>query len=399
MNTKNPLLKEAYRLARTKRHEDAVLVLERVTAASQSDPYAFFLLAVEYLQSGAIGRMEPVLRRLRSIDQHYPPLIRLELFLFLKSAENAASALARYIDAMQRLPGDRHIARAVASIRRSVDFSAFQRNARLLDHVPIERPAKGRRPGGTALARSGRHRFSSKFMLLLAASLSLPAIFFLGFLYRDKLAGLFDRKTLGNSAEYEAIDMVTLDGSRTDLIDKIRRESARVFYYSNEEVVADFNNARTLLKNERHNDALVLINKILNSNAGFSVKERAEFLKKYTLTVEDRVYDAIAFEDVARHPYLYRGFAVEWRGRTANVKRKDGKLLFNLMLTTARGGVNTFSGIADVYCEKDVQGVSNGDAVVVRALFVDNPGGEHRPYLVANEVRVAGMELMKKQKP
>ncbi len=50
MNKTNPLLKEACRLARSKRHDDAVLILERVTAASHADPYALFLLAVEYLQ-------------------------------------------------------------------------------------------------------------------------------------------------------------------------------------------------------------------------------------------------------------------------------------------------------------------------------------------------------------
>ncbi|RPI95245.1 MAG: hypothetical protein EHM32_05860, partial [Spirochaetales bacterium] len=77
MKTKNPLLKEAYRLARSGRHDDAVLILERITAVSHSDPYALFLLAVEYLQSGAIGRIEPVLRKLRTIDQQYPPLVRL----------------------------------------------------------------------------------------------------------------------------------------------------------------------------------------------------------------------------------------------------------------------------------------------------------------------------------
>ncbi|HSV98405.1 MAG TPA: hypothetical protein VLM75_15910 [Spirochaetota bacterium] len=386
MNTKNPLLKEAYRLASSGRHDDAVLILERITAASHSDPYALFLLAVEYLQSGAIGRIEPVLRKLRSIDQQYPPLVRLELFLFLKSAENTVSALARYIDALQRFPGDRHIARAIASIRRAGDFATFQRKARLLDFVPLEHPTKNNRRALGAFNGMSRHRISTRMLVVAAFSIALLVIFSTAFLYRDGLIGLFDFKTVGNFTGSTPVDMVTIDGSRHDLIDKIRRERARVFYYSNEEVVADFNNARALLKKNRHNEALIMINKILNSNAAFSVKERAEFLSKYTLTVEDRAYDAIAFEDVAGRPYLYRGFAVEWTGRAANVSRKDGRLLFNLM--TGHDGANTFSGIADIYCEKDVPGVSNGNMVMVRALFVNNPGGDTRPYLVAREVRV-----------
>jgi len=53
---------------------------------------------------------------------------------------------------------------------------------------------------------------------------------------------------------------------------------------------------------------------------------------------------------------------------------------------TGKGAANTFTGIADVYSENDVQGLSNGDAVRIRALVVNNPGGGNRPYLVAREV-------------
>ncbi len=392
MNTNNPLLKEALRLARLKRHDEAVIVLERVTAVNHPDPYALFLLAVEYLQSGDIGRIEPVLKKLRAIDQNYQPMVRLELYLYLKGAENAAAALARYIEAIQRFPNDRHIIRAVSAIRRAHDFGEFQRKARLNDFVPLDRPA-GRRPGAISAGRaSWRARVSWRMVRIAFLIISMCVLAFVGVRYRDILVELVGTGKKTASADFKQIDMAAIDGSRHDLIDKIRRESTPVFYYSNEEVVSDFNNARALLKMERHNEALVLINKILNSNARFSVKERADFLKKYTLSVEERMYEPVAFDTVAGKPYLYGGFAVEWNGAAANVRRKEGKLVFNLM--TGKGAANTFTGIADVYCERDVPGLSNGDSVRIRALFVNNPGGMNRPYLVAKEVLVtkSGMD-------
>jgi len=384
VNTNNPLLKEALRLARLKRHDDAVIVLERLTAVQHPDPYALFLLAVEYLQSGDIGRIEPVLKKVRAIDQNYQPMVRLELYLHLKGAENAATALARYIEAIQRFPNDRHIIRAVSAIRRAHDFREFQRSARLSDYVPLDRPTGRRARVMSARRTAWRGRVSGGMMRVVFLIITVCVLAFVGARYGDLLVELVRTETKSASTDFERIDMAVIDGSRHDLIDKIRRESTPVFYYSNEEVVADFNDARALLKKERHNEALVLINKILNSNAGFSVKERADFLKKYTLSIEERAYETVAFDTVAGKPYLYGGFAVEWKGTAANVKRKDGKLMFNLM--TGKGAANTFTGIADVYSENDVQGLSNGDAVRIRALVVNNPGGGNRPYLVAREV-------------
>ncbi|HPV96729.1 MAG TPA: hypothetical protein PLZ78_02755 [Spirochaetota bacterium] len=386
MNTKNPLLKEALRLAGLKRHEDAVLVLERLAAAAHPDPHALFLLAVEYLQSGAIGRIEPVLNRLRSLDRNYPPLVRLELFLYLKGAESAAAALTRYIEAIQRFPNDRHIIRAVSAIRRAHDFVEFQRSARLNDFVPLQIPTDRRRGVIPAISKPGRSRVFRRWLPAAIAVISICVFVFIGLRYGRVLVGLIDPYTKRPSRDFNRIDMATIDGSRHDLIDKIRRERTPVFYYSNEEVVADFNNARSLLKKELYNEALLLINKILNSNAGFSVRERAEFLKSYTLSIEERVFEPVAFDTVARSPYLYGGFSVEWSGTAANVKRKDGKLIFNLMM--GKGPANTFTGIADVYCERDVRDLVNGDVVLIRALFVNNPGGYNRPYLVAREVRL-----------
>lgn len=384
MNTNNPLLKEALRLARLKRHDDAVIVLERVTAVNHPDPYALFLLAVEYLQSGDIAKIELVLKKLRAIDKNYQPMVRLELYLHLKGAENAAAALARYIEAIQRFPNDRHIIRAVSAIRRAHDFREFQRKARLYDFVPLERPTARR--AGTVSARraSWRGRISRGMVKVAFLIIAIGVLAYIGVRYRDLLVKLVWSETKSALTDIERIDMAAIDGSRHDLIDKIRRESTPVFYYSNEEVVSDFNNARALLKKERHNEALVLINKILHSNARFSVKERADFLKKYTLSVEERMYEPVAFDAVAGKPYLYGGYAVEWYGTAANVKRKDGKLVFNLM--TGKGAANTFTGIADIYYENDVQSLSNGDTVRIRGLVLNNPGGLNRPYLVAREV-------------
>jgi hypothetical protein len=104
----------------------------------------------------------------------------------------------------------------------------------------------------------------------------------------------------------------------------------------------------------------------------------------------ESMYEPMAFAKVAENR-ICTAVAVNGKGGGGQRETKGRKLVFNLM--TGKGAANTFTGIADVYCERDVPGLSNGDSVRIRALFVNNPGGMNRPYLVAKEVLVTKSEM------
>jgi hypothetical protein len=93
----------------------------------------------------------------------------------------------------------------------------------------------------------------------------------------------------------------------------------------------------------------------------------------------------VAIGTVVQRPYLYRGVLVKWKGRIANLKRKDNKMFFNLLVDYEKDDI--FAGVIDVYSEKDYDGFQNSDIVELRAAFINTIGSDNRLYLVANELR------------
>ncbi len=388
------LIKAAYSSYRKKNYADCAVLLEKVISDGTRDPYPHFLLAVTYLLSGKLQKVESALKNIKLYQPDFRPAVQLEAFLVMKSAENFEAALSRYLDALQRFPDDRYIIKAIKSLRKTANFDEFQKKARLGEYVEV--PAPGSRSVRAPITRPVcRRRFALKKPLITAAVLlvccALCVVLYVA--YRDAFAGLFLRTegALSPHPDSRAVDIVVLERGRHDLINRINKERQHVFYYSNDEIYNDFTTARALIKQEKHNDALVLINKISASNANFTVKEKADFLRKFILDVDGREASGVSYGDVAKRPYLYRGMIVQWQGKTANLRRKEGKMYFNLLIEYRDNGV--FSGIVDAYSQKDYEKLTNGDIVDVRAMFVNTIGGDDRVYLVVQNIIVPGKQM------
>lgn len=383
----NQLLREASSSFKKKKYGDAILLLEKIVASDPRDPYPHLLLAVSLLLTDQFNRADPVLKRLKIVDPSYAPGWQLESFLFLKSAGGSEAALSRYIDMLQKFPSDRYFRRALRQIRRTGDFSSFQKRARLHRFVNLARPGRviSPLPRRVEIRRPLRRlspgiKIAALFIPVIALAAGL--LLFFG----SDIQRLFRaKKSAGLSPERNLqVDLVEVDGSRYELIDRIGKEKTPVFYFSSEEVLKDFQRAKYLIKDDKHTDAMVLLNRIAASNAHFTVKEKAEFLRKFVLNIEDREPSEVSFREVSRSPHLYRGLILRWSGKVANLKRKDGKILFNLLVDYQDR--DTFAGIADVFSGRDYDDVRNGDSVLVTAVFVNTVGNDNRIYLVARGI-------------
>ncbi|HON77521.1 MAG TPA: hypothetical protein PK544_03445, partial [Spirochaetota bacterium] len=182
----------------------------------------------------------------------------------------------------------------------------------------------------------------------------------------------------------ETIDQITVDGSGFSLIEKIVKRRTPEFYYSSDVLLRDFRRAKLLIKAGRYNDALSILNRITHSNANHSVRERSEFLKRFIINIDEREWQKIDYNDIKKKPYLYTGYSVEWTGKTANVIRRDGKLIFNLLVDYRSD--NVFSGIVDIYSEHNYKWMKNGEDISIRAVIVSTVGSEQRLYLSAKDI-------------
>ncbi|MBP7585563.1 MAG: hypothetical protein KBA61_16085, partial [Spirochaetes bacterium] len=84
---------------------------------------------------------------------------------------------------------------------------------------------------------------------------------------------------------------------------------------------------------------------------------------------------------------LYGGVSVLWKGRVANLKRKQGAQVFNLLVDYRSEDV--FAGVADVFMETADDTLKNGDMVEMKAVFMDMIAGGN-PYLRAREIVESG---------
>ncbi len=387
------LIKEGYKALNNKRFPEAIALLEKAISNRHDDPYPFLLLCISYLLNNRFNDAELTIKSLRKIDPYYLPLVQLESFLFLKSASSIHPVIAAYIDRLEQFPKDKYLKNALKNIRKVKKFSDFQKKAKLNNFVLIPGPGEGiseytelieeesgpkeEKPKNKLKNHNHIYR-TIKFTLLL---ILFSAAGFVLYNYYDyiKIKILPPREKSSFP-----IDSIDIDLARYDLIDKIKIEKSNVFYYSNEEVINDFKKAKSLIKNEQYNDALIMLNKIQNSNANYRVKERLNFLFKFISDIEYRNYEEIPASKVFKAPYLYKGVFVKWKGKITNLRKKENKLMFNLLIDYKKDDI--FSGIIDVYSENTVQELKNGDIVVIQGAFLNTLGNTGRFYLVSEKI-------------
>jgi len=87
------------------------------------------------------------------------------------------------------------------------------------------------------------------------------------------------------------------------------------------EIVMLFESAKKQFIDKKDNEARIEINKLLNSNASESVKEKARLLDTYLKEPDFRYFkNSITYRMASENPYLYNNCYVKWSGKIANIK-------------------------------------------------------------------------------
>ncbi len=382
------LLKEAYRSFEKKLYAESAVLLDRMVSSGIRDTYPVLLHAACCLLAGRFADADGSMRRLEHIDPAYPPLLQLRTFLYFKGAPDLKSAVTFSLEALAKNPGDVALRRMVSRLRNVRDFARFQRESRLLDFVSVPSPSMARFSAALAKRnpfRAGKGRrllprtyriaaYAAAGVIAAAVAVAFLAVYVMPSLRPGSLS-----REAGDT-----VDQVTIDGSGFNLIEKITTTRNREFYQSGEMVLRDFNTAKKMIREGRYNGAIRILNRIATSNAVYPVRERADFLRKFVINIEDRDWEDIAFREVRESPHLYIGTAVKWKGRIANLRKREGGVVFNLMVNSRNAG--EFDGVVDVYSGRDYAGLQGGDTIIVKAVILHSIGEEKRLYLSAREI-------------
>lgn len=381
-------INEAYRSFKKKNYENAVIILEKGYSSGDTTAYSMFLLAVSLIYSNNFSRAGNILEHIQRVEPLYEPFIQLKSFLSLKSAVSREEAMHVYVAALEKLPADFVLRKALRILEDSKDFSTFQKKVKLDELVEIPAPGKKFYSGkiNNPIKRKVKNyrRYTVPGIILVFFLVIIAAVFVFSSLNNSSVfINLIQQKTGSKKSGISGkVDLIDIGGAGYGIVDRISSARTPEFYASGDLVINEFNEARRLLKQGEFNKGVLILNRILNSNASFMVKEKCEFLIKYVMDSDERTYDVIDISALNSKPYLYRGSSVILKGKVANMKEVKGGKSFTLMV--GYDGSN-FNGLTLVY-DPGNSNIENGEMVEVKGLFITGMGKGNVPYISGEKI-------------
>ena len=121
------------------------------------------------------------------------------------------------------------------------------------------------------------------------------------------------------------------------------------------------------IEQKKRNQAMMLINELLNSNASDFIKERVRVLKDVMPDMDlNRIDYLPTVQEVNRIPFLYQDVYVRWYGTVANLEHKERKeTVFDLLIDFVENAV--VAGIAESHFN-GFQDIASGEKVAVIGL-------------------------------
>lgn len=143
------------------------------------------------------------------------------------------------------------------------------------------------------------------------------------------------------------------------------------------------------IEQKKRNQAMMLINELLNSNASDYIKERVLVLKEVMPDIDlNRIDYLPSVQEVNRIPFLYQDVYIRWYGTVANLEHKERKeTVFDLLIDFVENAV--VAGIAESHFD-GFQNVASGEKVAVIGLVTG--------ITLDNKIIVKGVQIQRLEK-
>jgi hypothetical protein len=364
------------------RAAEAEAFLISINGSSSIDPYILFLYAYASILLGHIERSIPVIERLK---RHYSFMAGRELsaFIRLKSASSREDALVGYIDITSESSAPNHIRKIIARIRKTADFSYFQRTVSIHDCIPLRVYSPERafsKDERAASVKPVRTQIKYRNAILVLSVFALLALGFLAFNKWHSGAFLLQKKNL----KIDIVDKVDISDEKYPVIDKHPSAETKYIYDDETALRNDFSRSRNFVKEGRCNDAIVILNKIMLSNAQMKVRDGASFLLSYINGLEDRDLSDIPYHEIVSKQDLYRGVMLKWNCMVVSVEKRKGGTMLTVSVPDKLVKVPAY---AEVFYPGEIN-LSKQNEITVSGIYSQMIGKDNRPYIEARKIEV-----------
>lgn len=297
----NPL-KTAKKLLRARKFPKVIALLEPLVIEYR-DSFSFhYLLGTACLYVGDNGGADAYFKRARQLKITNPDIIAAQGTLFLRRGD-VSRAVEYYLEALEHNSNHRAAKRGLRFIKK---HSNPEEMAEIVMTPRIRKiyPTLGMHPAVIPA-------------LICVCVLAAAGIWFTNN-YRTILG------VNGARADLAYLDL-TADERIQPLDSDLESGVYRYILTKNEMIEAE-ENAKKYFQQGKDNAAQIEINRILNSNAKTTIKQKMNQLMEYLeAPTFDSFSENLSYAEVAEDPYLYMDCWVIWSGRLANVTEyKDG---------------------------------------------------------------------------
>jgi hypothetical protein len=307
----DPMLTKAIRLASGKKHGDAIRLLEPEVVRYHDSFNYYYILGSSCLRVGDFGGGYTYFRRAREIKMRNPDVLLGMAVCHLRRGDTER-AIDFYLEVQELNPRNRIVKKALAILRK---HSGRENLSAWIDSGKI-------------------HRL---FPRLLKPSFPWPR-FFLGialFLILLASAGGILLKTgfPDRRRNSERQDMAGIRLEREDRDTPVQVGGSYRYILTRDQVLETFEHARTLFTEYRDEAAKVALNRIIESNAAESIKNKARLLISYTeVPGFDTLKDRFSYAEVIQEPILYRDCYVIWQGMATNLDIQEAGFSFDFLV-------------------------------------------------------------------
>lgn len=316
---------QARKLLACKKYNDVIRLLEP-HVLEYRDSFAFhFYIGLAYLNLGEMSNAKDYFVACRKLKPNDPELMAATAVMALRR-HDTGKAIEYYLRILESKPNYELAKLGLRCIRQYNSAEAmgdFIRTGKIEKLYPMP----------SILEFYAKYIKLGVFSFIFAIVLVFSTFFVYSRAFARAARQDITALNLDSSERKKAIDM---EGSFRDVL-------------PHAEVVASFSKAQEYFQAFRDNMAQVEINKILNSNATFSIKQKANALAELLKEPRfDTIKDIFSYQEVQAKPYLYNACYVIWKGMPTNVVKSENATSFDLLV-----GYDTkqrLEGTVHVYC-------------------------------------------------
>jgi hypothetical protein len=356
----DPILTNAAKLAGKGNYNGAARILSVEVNRYHGSFSYYYLFGVTCLYSGDFGGAKTYFDLARKVKIRDPLVLLGLAVLYLRRGETNR-AVEFYLEVQELDEKNRLAKRALNIIRKNAGaekFSAWIDAGKL----PILYP-----PIPAAAAPRRWYMVPAVVFILLAAGL-----------------GLFLRLNPARRSG-RVIEGAILDQS--DRASPVASGGSYRYILTRKEALEAYERGFSLFSAWRDEAARVHLNRILESNAAETIKNKARLILSYTETPGFDTFrhgDNVSYETVIREPFLYRNVHVIWRGMATNMVVQDSQTSFDFLVgyDTRR----TLEGIVPVTFDRAVA-LNPEKTLEILGRIVPAGGGE------GPEIRLEGIAI------